>query len=223
MFTQSGGIGTITWSLTGTLPTGLSFNAATATLSGTPTQTGTFSITVKATDANGCVGTRTYSLVIDCQTITVNPATVPAGTAGAPYSQVFTQSGGIGTITWALTGTLPTGLSFNAATATLSGTPTQTGTFSITVTATDANGCVGTRDLLAGDQLPDDHGQPGDGSCWNGRDRLLAGLHADCRHWNNHLGADGHAADGDVVQRGHGHAVRHADADGHFLHHRHRH
>jgi len=144
-FTQTSGIGTITWALTGTLPTGLTFDPATATLSGTPTQTGSFSITVTATDANGCVGTRPYTLTIDCQTITVSPATLPAGTAGTAYSQTFTQTSGIGSITWALTGTLPTGLTFDPATATLSGTPTQTGSFSITVTATDANGCVGTR------------------------------------------------------------------------------
>src|SRR6185295_15592276 len=143
--TQTSGIGTITWTQTGTLPTGMSFNAATATLSGTPTQTGTFSITVNARDANNCLGSRTYSLVINCQAITVNPTTLPGGTAGTAYSQVFTQTSGIGTVTWALTGTLPTGMTFNAATATLSGTPTQTGSFNVTVTATDANGCVGTR------------------------------------------------------------------------------
>src|SRR4029450_6930400 len=79
------------------------------------------------------------------QTITVNPATVPGGTAGSAYSQVFTQSGGIGALPWPRAATLPPGLSFNAATATLSGTPTQTGSFNVTVTATDANGCLGTR------------------------------------------------------------------------------
>src|SRR6185295_5269397 len=129
--TQTSGIGTITWALTGTLPTGMSFNAATATLSGTPTQTGTFSVTVTATDANGCVGSRVYSLVINCQTITVNPATLPGGTAGTAYSQALTQTSGIGTITWSVTGTLPAGVTLNSATGVLSGTPTQTGSFPI--------------------------------------------------------------------------------------------
>ncbi|HET8648290.1 MAG TPA: putative Ig domain-containing protein, partial [Vicinamibacteria bacterium] len=145
VFTQSGGIGTITWALTGTLPAGLTFNPATATLSGTPTQTGSFTFTVTATDANGCIGSRAYTLVVDCATVTVNPATIPSGTAGQTYSQTFTQTGGIAPITWTLTGTLPAGLTFNPATATLSGTPVQLGTFSITVTATDANGCAGSR------------------------------------------------------------------------------
>ena len=140
-FTQTGGIGTTTLALTGTLPTGLTFSGA--TLSGTPTQRGSFAISVTATDANGCTGSRNYTLVINCQTITVNPATIASGTAGTAYSQSFTQTGGIGTTTFSITGTLPTGLSLSG--AALSGTPTQTGSFPINVTATDANGCTGTR------------------------------------------------------------------------------
>src|SRR6202040_3373614 len=144
-FTQSGGIGTTTFSLaSGTLPAGLTL-AANGTLSGSPTQTGTFAITVKATDANGCSGTgATYTLTITCQTITVTNPAVTSGVAGAAFSQTFTQSGGIGTTTFSLaSGTLPVGLTL-ASNGTLSGAPTQTGTFSITVTATDANGCSGT-------------------------------------------------------------------------------
>ncbi|MDX2044585.1 MAG: putative Ig domain-containing protein [Acidobacteriota bacterium] len=140
-FTHSGGISTVSFNLTGALPNGITFSGA--TLSGTPTQTGSFPITVTATDANGCTGNRNYTLMVNCQTITVNPATIPTGTAGTSYSQTFTQTGGVGAVNFNLTGSLPTGLSF--AGATLSGTPTQTGSFPITVTATDANGCTGSR------------------------------------------------------------------------------
>jgi hypothetical protein len=144
-FTQSGGAGTITWSLTGALPNGVTFNTATGVLSGTPTQTGNFPITVTATDANGCLGSRGYTLVVNCQSITVNPVTVPNAIAGTAYSQAFTQSGGIGATTWALAGTLPAGLVFSAASGVLSGTPTEIGSFAFTVTALDANSCGGTR------------------------------------------------------------------------------
>ncbi len=85
------------------------------------------------------------SFNVGCATIVINPATITSGTVNSPYSQTFTQSGGGGAITFNLTGALPSGLSFNAATATLSGTPTQTGNFSITVKATDASGCMGTQ------------------------------------------------------------------------------
>jgi hypothetical protein len=142
-FTQTGGVGTVTFSRTGTLPTGMSFTAA-GVLSGTPTKTGSFPLTIKATDSNGCTGTVSVTLVINCQTITVSPSTVPSGTAGTAYtSTTFSQTGGIGTTTFARTGTLPTGMTFNTGTKVLSGTPTQTGSFPITITATDSNGCTG--------------------------------------------------------------------------------
>ena len=40
-------------------------------------------------------------------------------------------------------GSLPTGLSFNTVTGLISGTPTAVGTYTFTVTATDANDCTG--------------------------------------------------------------------------------
>jgi hypothetical protein len=144
-FTQTGGAGTITWSVTGALPSGITLNPGTGVLSGTPTQTGSFPITISAADGNGCPGSRGYTLVIGCQTLGVNPATIPSGTAGAAYSQTFTQAGGIGTITWSVTGTLPAGLTLDTSTGVLSGTPTQHGSFPITVSASDANSCGGSR------------------------------------------------------------------------------
>jgi hypothetical protein len=141
-FTQTGGVGTITFSESGTLPTGMTFSAG--MLSGTPTQTGTFNISVTATDQNGCFGSNNYSVVIACQSITVGPSNLPAGTAGAPYTPTnFTQSGGLGAITFSESGALPAGMTFSA--GVLSGTPTQTGTYPISVTATDHNGCAGTQ------------------------------------------------------------------------------
>jgi hypothetical protein len=143
-FTQSAGIGTITWSETGTLPTGISLNTSTGALFGTTTQTGAFPITVKATDANGCFGTSAYTLTINCQTITVtNPATTTTQ-AGVAFDQAFTASGILGTATWSVTGTLPTGITINTSTGHLAGTTTQIGSYPITVTATDSNACSGT-------------------------------------------------------------------------------
>src|SRR5205085_6385548 len=141
-FTQSNAIGTATFSTSSTLPSGLTL-ATNGTLSGTPTVIGSFPIVVKVTDSNGCTGTgATYTLVIGCQTINVtNPATT-TGTASAAFSQPFTQSGAIGGATFTTASTLPTGLALSTA-GVLSGTPTQTGSFPIVVTVTDANGCTG--------------------------------------------------------------------------------
>jgi hypothetical protein len=81
-----------------------------------------------------------------CPAITVGPETIPDATKDTPFSSPsFTSSGGAGTITFSLAGTLPAGLLFDASTAMLSGTPQEHGLFTATVTATDANGCRGVR------------------------------------------------------------------------------
>ena len=149
-----------TFSTASALPAGLTL-ASDGTLSGTPSQLGTFPITVTATDPGGCTGTgATYDLTISCGKIAVTNPAVTTGTAGTAFSQTFTESGGViptllrramgrlvangTTFTPAFTtaSTLPSGLTLDAD-GTLSGTPTQTGTFPIVVTFTDANGCTG--------------------------------------------------------------------------------
>jgi len=142
-FTQTGAIGTATFTTASTLPTGLTLST-TGVLSGTPTQSGTFPIVVTVTDSNGCTGTgATYTLTINCQTISVTNPGVTTGTVGAPFSQTFTQTGAHGGATFTTASTLPSGLTLSTA-GVLSGTPTQSGSFPIVVTVTDANGCTGT-------------------------------------------------------------------------------
>jgi len=135
---------------TGTLPNGLSFSPLSGVLSGTPTQAGTFSFSVSATDSTTGTGApffivNNYTLAVSAPTVVVDPTTLPAATGGVAYSQTITASGGSGTYTFSLSsGALPTGMSFNSA-GLLSGTPTAAGTFNITVQATDGNGFTGSR------------------------------------------------------------------------------
>lgn len=129
----------------GTLPPNITL-ATTGVLSGTLSTAGSFTFTVKITDQAGCMATKQYTVNI-CATITISPSnsTLPAGTVGSAYSQQFTQSGGVGTLVWSNTGTLPNGLNLNTSTGLLSGTPTATGLFNFTIRATDVNGCTGER------------------------------------------------------------------------------
>jgi len=141
-FTQTGGVGTITYSETGTLPTGMSLSSS-GLLSGTPLQTGSFNFTVTAIDANGCNGKSSYTLVINCPAIKVSPASVPPAVQYVAYMPVqFTQTGAVGAVTFSTASQLPAGMSLSP-TGVLSGTATQAGSFSIVVTATDVNGCTG--------------------------------------------------------------------------------
>jgi PKD repeat protein len=138
----SGGTAPFSYAQTG-LPSTLALNPATGVISGTPTAAAVASVTVVATDANGCTGARTYTLRI-CPLLALSPSTLEGGAVGVPYSAAtFVASGGTGPYTYTATG-LPGGLGLSPAGA-LSGTPTAAGTFSATVTATDANGCAVSR------------------------------------------------------------------------------
>src|SRR5262249_14873637 len=87
-------------------------------------------------------GTFSLNWVAGCHGISVAPSSSPAATAGDPYSAAFAGSGGSAPYTLNASGQLPPGLGFSG--ATLSGTPTQAGTFTFSVTATDAQDCTGT-------------------------------------------------------------------------------
>ena len=141
-FTTTGGQGMVTISEAGSLPPGMVFSNG--ELSGTPTQTGSYPITIGATDSQNDTATDPLTLMVNCPTITVgsNPSILPAGTVGTPYSVAFNETGGVGTIMFSQMG-LPDAIGLSFAGAVLSGTPTSAENFSITVTATDSNGCQG--------------------------------------------------------------------------------
>ncbi len=144
MLTIAGGIAPYTVTQTGALPTGLTFNAATRTFSGTPTQAGTFNISVTVTDSTGGTAatvTNNYTLTIAVPTLALTPAAgaLPAGTGGVAYSQTFTASNGIAPYTYAVSaGALPPGLAFNTGTGALTGIPTAAGAFTFSIRATDS-------------------------------------------------------------------------------------
>ncbi|MGR4042715.1 tandem-95 repeat protein [Pseudomonas sp. 910_21] len=233
--TASGGTAPYSFAISaGSLPAGLSLNTGTGVISGTPSASGTFNLTVTATDANSATGSRAYSLLINglappvanavsvivaanssanpitlnitggaatsvavasaashgtatasgtsitytptagfsgadsftytatnaggtsspatvtisvsAPTLAITPTTLPNGTQGTAYSQTLTASGGTAPYSFAISaGSLPAGLSLNTGTGVISGTPSASGTFNLTVTATDANSATGSR------------------------------------------------------------------------------
>ena len=131
------GTPTPTLSQTGTLPAGVSFNATSGVLSGTPAAAtgGTYPITFTA--QNGVPANATQSF-----TLTVNQAPATSSASSTTFTVevagTFTVTAtGTPTPTLSQTGTLPAGVSFNATTGVLSGTPAAGtgGTYPITFTA----------------------------------------------------------------------------------------
>jgi hypothetical protein len=142
----------------GALPAGVTFvddGNGTATLAGTPTAGGVFSLTITA--ANGVMPNATQSFTLTVNQppafTSLNSATFLVGTAGSfavatsgfPRAS-FTEAGG-----------LPAGVAFvdnGNGTATLAGTPTASGIYSITLNANSTSGVAAQTFTLTVDQPP---------------------------------------------------------------------
>jgi len=92
---------------------------------------------------DGRVDMGAYEFQDNPTAITVSSPAVTTAIQGQPFSQSFTASGGQTPYSFSLaSGNLPPGLSLTT-TGVLSGTPTQTGSFTLAVRATDNGGCSG--------------------------------------------------------------------------------
>jgi hypothetical protein len=106
-----------------------------------------FPVTANAFQATNNASSATAFIAEISQNLTILPATIPTGTAGVPYSTVnFTAPNGQGTVNFAVTGSLPSGLTLLPA-GVLSGTPTQTWNSPITITASDSETDTGSISL----------------------------------------------------------------------------
>ncbi|HEC2186309.1 TPA: putative Ig domain-containing protein [Staphylococcus delphini] len=136
--TTDNGTGTVTNTVSN-LPPGLSYDAATKTITGTPTSTGSYTVTIKSVDQAGNTASSTF-------TFNVVDTTQPVVTIDNQSNQVFTPindvkiqtSDNSGATTETVTG-LPPGLTYHPETKTVSGTPTQLGSYVVTVTSKDAS------------------------------------------------------------------------------------
>jgi hypothetical protein len=146
--TAVGGTGTgYSFAITaGSLPAGLTMTTG-GVISGSPTVTGSFTLTIRATDSAGNWGSRVYTIQIAPRAaLTINPATLPAGMQNVPYSATVVASGGVAPYSYAvLVGALPAGLTLNPATGAITGTPQVSGVFVLTIGATDSLGNYGSR------------------------------------------------------------------------------
>jgi hypothetical protein len=134
-----GGKPPYTWAVTaGALPGGLSFSPATGMISGVPAAAGSFGFTVDVTDSESRAARKTFSIRVAPPPLLIQTVSSFEVLKGSSFSHQLVASGGVQPYTWQVTsGTLPAGLTLNAATGLISGTPSVSGTFLVAIAIRD--------------------------------------------------------------------------------------
>ncbi len=142
--TGTGGAGTYSWGITsGQMPHGLSLNASSGVVSGTPSQAGQFDFTVRLTDGSSPspqTATQAFTIPVSASTLRITTTGLPAGQVGAQLQASVAATGGVQPYSWSISsGALPPGVSVNAPTGTISGVPSQAGQFNFVIQVTDSS------------------------------------------------------------------------------------
>ena len=139
--------GTVSYTISPALPSGLALNSSTGAITGKPTVAqAAKSYTITATGATS--GTATTAVTITVLTPSITPATQSvSGTVGKAITATssLVSTGLSGTITYAISPALPTGLTFSTSRGSISGTPTVVSpSTTYTITGTGATGGTAT-------------------------------------------------------------------------------
>jgi hypothetical protein len=152
-----GGTAPYTWSATGLAP-GLVVNGNSGVITGTPTTGGSYTVTIKVIDATTATATILLNLVISGPgpaTLAIATTSLTPATVGQTYSQTLTATGGTSPYTWSLSSGSAPGITFTPATASLSGTPTTAGSYTLNFQVTDSNRATASASLtLVVNQAP---------------------------------------------------------------------
>jgi autotransporter-associated beta strand protein len=125
-------------SISGNLPAGLNLSSG-GILSGTPSESGSFALTLRVTDSNSVTMEKNFSLSV-AQPLEITSASLPDASAGTVFSANLGSTGGLPPWSWSLiSGNLPSGLTLTSA-GELTGIPETGGSQTFTVRLTDGSG-----------------------------------------------------------------------------------
>jgi hypothetical protein len=136
----TGGVTPYVWSLTGTLPPGLTLSPSGA-ISGTPTSTGIFPFTAQIVDSSSPPLSVNASLSITVVSpLRITTKALREAVTGIGYNVTVGAVGGTGPYSWSiLSGSLPRGLTLSPDTGAISGTALTTGTSTFTISVADSD------------------------------------------------------------------------------------
>lgn len=139
----------LTWSLlSGSLPAGMTLGVD-GIISGNPSAAGSFPITVQVSDVDGDTDSQALTLTVYPADLipTITTTLLNAATQGTAYSTTLAATDGDAPLTWSvISGSLPSGISLSSG-GVLSGTPSASGSFPITVQVSDVDGDTDTQAL----------------------------------------------------------------------------
>ena len=161
-------IGSRVWYIySGDLPAGLSLSGSTGTISGTPSESGSYTFTVGLL-AGGQTAFKTFTLVIfsGSEGISITTSSLPPAVQGVENSYTLSTDAlsSADSLIWYIdSGDLPSGLTLSRNDGTISGTPSESGNFTFRVrllagdmiTAKTFTLTVAAGILIADDSLPD--------------------------------------------------------------------
>lgn len=138
-----GGSSPYSWATSsGSLPAGLSI-ASSGLISGTPTESGSFTVNYIVTDAENTSTSRSLTLAIEPAdptpppTLEIVTSSLPSASAYTPYATTLVADGGTPAYTWSLVSSNLTGVSVSSG-GTLSAPASPAGQYTVSVRVTDA-------------------------------------------------------------------------------------
>ncbi len=142
--TESGGTAPLTYSISsGSLPSGLTLNASTGTISGTPlaavTSKGFTILVADSAPVPQSFGSQMTLTIAPASTVAISTSSLPQATPNTPYTTTLAAVGGVPPYTWSITlGSVPAGMTLNPSTGVISGTTTANAESSFTLQVADS-------------------------------------------------------------------------------------